>query len=226
MSENKDLSVTTFNTVVVEKTKLLETLRSNRDKHNSIFDAAVSGYWLEAQKVVERKKEQFTEAVSKVTKAFATQTERLEVDFSRQYTDMQANVAAQNKDKMFGVFSVNHSLSFGLEFTPAWPLTYPENHLEDYDRVIDLLDFSVADKVELSSSDFDAYVRNNWSWRKSFLNTNTSYVGNYLSGCMGTFISASGLNSYALTTTGCGIGGIAFSGYNPTYVSNTLNQGF
>ncbi len=183
---------------------------------------------MEAQKVIEQKKEQFTEAVSKVTKAFATQTERLEVDFSRQYSDMQANVSDKNKDRMGGVFSVNHSLSFGFEFSPAWPLKYPENHLEDYDRVIDLLDFSVADKVELSSTDFDAYVRNNWSWRKSFLSTNTSYVGNYVSGCIGHVISASGGNygGYALLTTGCSLSSMSFSGYNPTYVANTLNQGF
>lgn len=226
MNDEKDLSVTTFNTVVVEKAKLLTTLRANREKHNAIYDAAVSGYWIEAQKVLDQKKEQFGEAVAKVTKEFAVQTERIEVDFSRQYTDAQSYVTDHNKDKVGGSFPVNHSLSFSFNFNQTWPLKFPENHLEDYDRVIDLLDFSVADKVELSSSDFDAYVRNNWSWRKKFLGTNAGYVTNYLSGCLGTIVSCSGSNAYAMTSTGCSFGGISFSGVNPTYVSNQLTQSF
>lgn len=190
-----DLSVTTFNTVVVEKTKLLQTLEVNRDKHNSIYNAAVSGYWIEAQKVLDQKRIEFSGACA-----------QLNDEFGRQGGTIQSNISDQNKDKMGGSFSL------ALRFNSSWPIQYPENHLEDYNRAIDLLNFSVADKVELSVGDFDAYVRNNWSWRKSFLGTNVSYV----TGCYGALVACSGLS----------VGNISISGGSLSSMARQLNSQF
>lgn len=221
-NDKSDLSVTTFDTVVVEKTKLLATLEANRDKHNSLYSAAVSGYWIEAQQVIDKKKVEFSEAATKLNAEFARQTEQVALSFERQNGEIQSYVTDHNKDKIGQSFSLQQSVNLSLNFNASWPLKFPENHLEDYDRVIDLLNYSVADKVELSSSDFDAYVRNNWTWRKSFLGTNASYIGNVVSGCMVSASGSLGMNTF----TGCSFGGISFSGYNPTYINTQLSNGF
>ncbi len=214
-----DLSVTTFSTVVVAKDKLLETLKVNRDKHNSIYESAVAGYWIEAQQVLDRKKVEFDDALGKVAEQFATHKERLVYDFTHQLTGVQGNIAEQNKDKMGSSFSLYSRFDLNLGFNSTWPLKFPENHLEDYNRVIDMLDFSVADKVSLSSTDFDAYVRNNWTWRSSFLNTNAGYANNLIS------VSGCCVSVGNTAVTGY-IGGSIITGGSVYSVSNQLNRIF
>lgn len=213
-----DLSVTTFANVVVQKAELLKTLEVNRDKHNSIYEAAVAGYWIDAQKVLDQKKIEFDEAISKVTAGFAQHKERLDFDFTHQLTGMQYHVGEQNKDKVGASFALNTSFSYGLPFNTSWPLRFPENHLEDYSRVIDMLNFSVADKVSLSSADFDAYVRNNWSWRSSFLNTNATYANS--------LIAISGCCTVGNVATTGSICGIAVTGGSIFSVTNQLDRIF
>ncbi len=161
MAEKTDFSLGNFETVVVTKTDLLNKLEQNRDKHNALYDAAVSGYWLEAQKVVDKRKTEFAEAIVKV-----------ENKFKYELAEVQAGVTAKDTSKRttFGLY---------LEYQNAWPLKYPVSHLEDYQRIIDMLKFSVADKIELSMTDFDCYVRNNWSWKKEFVASNFNYVSGY-----------------------------------------------
>jgi hypothetical protein len=202
-----DLSVTTFNTVVVHKDKLLDTLKANRDKHDQIFAAAVSGYWIEAQRVLDQKKIDFEAASTKLTQQFTLQKDQI-----------QLNVNEQNKDKM------GNSFSLALNFNSSWPLKFPENHLEDYSRVIDLLTYSVADKVELSTNDFDAYVRNNWSWRQGFLNTNGGYMNTLLMGVSGCLIGAQAITGCASRTTGSTP--LAVSGCAAPSVTNQLGRIF
>lgn len=218
MSNQKDLSITTFSTVVVHKNELLKTLEVNRDKHNSIYEEAVKGYWIEAKQVLQQKQEQFNEALVKASEAFTKHKERLNIDFAQQLTGMHTHVENEDKDKIGASFALASSFSHSLNFNQSWPLKFPENHLEDYNRVIDMLKLSVADKVELSSSDFDAYVRNNWSWRSSFLNTNSSYAG----------VAYSGYITTTNSTTGMAIGNfISASGcYNPVTFARSLTSQF
>ena len=58
-------------------------------------------------------------------------------------------------------------------------LAYPENHSDDYARAISMIELSHQDVLDLSVQEFDSYVRNQWSWRNSFLNTNTFYASGY-----------------------------------------------
>jgi len=210
MTNDKDLSVTTFNTVVVQKTKLLATLEANRNKHDSIYAASVSGYWLEAQQVLEQKKTEFSDA-----------TKKLEGAFSRQKDEIQTFITDQNKDKIGGSFSL------GLNFNSSWPLRFPENHTEDYNRVIDMLNFSVADKVELSAQDFNAYVRNDWSWRSSFLASNAGYVSRALTGSYVLYSGISGSMAPNICS-GYTVGNVSVTGgtYTTMAVQNQLNSAF
>ena len=55
-------------------------------------------------------------------------------------------------------------------------LPEPEDHTADYDRVIDMIEMSIDDEVELSAQEFDWYVRDNWAWSALATMTNSSYV--------------------------------------------------
>lgn len=200
-TNDKDLSVTTFNTVVVEKTKLLATLEVNREKHNAIYNAAVSGYYIESQKVLDKKTQEFKDSLAEMARKFSTYTGQLSTEFSHHQGQLQTNITEQNKDGIRGI-GLQAIRYDQFSFNGGWPLAYPQNHLEDYDRVIDLLKFSVADKVELSSQDFDAYVRNNWAWRKSFLDTNTTYLNSIVS-TTGCYFPTATNASVGILVSGC-----------------------
>lgn len=65
----------------------------------------------------------------------------------------------------------------GLPFNDFMWLPVPEEHTDDYDRVIALMEWELADTVELSESDFRCYVLNEWGWMTSFTANTSLYTG-------------------------------------------------
>lgn len=112
--------------VTVQKDKLLEKLRQNRDAHKAIFDEAMDGYAKEA-----------------------------EAQLQRHLDEVRAG-----KIKVISVH-----------------LPVPEEHTRDYDRAIQMVEMNVADQVKLSESDFAMYVMDDWSWKRQFLASNSTYSG-------------------------------------------------
>lgn len=45
-------------------------------------------------------------------------------------------------------------------------LAPPENHTEDYDRAIKMLEMSVDEVVDLDARSFESLVNDNWAWKK------------------------------------------------------------
>jgi len=54
-------------------------------------------------------------------------------------------------------------------------LPEPEDHTEDYDRVLMMARMSVDDVVELTSEDFAMFVMDQWDWKQSFTDTTAMY---------------------------------------------------
>jgi hypothetical protein len=52
----------------------------------------------------------------------------------------------------------------------------PENHTKDYDKVITLLDASLDAEFELSSSEFNQYVNDDWEWKTGFITVSGCYM--------------------------------------------------
>lgn len=44
----------------------------------------------------------------------------------------------------------------------------PEDHSEDYVRVIKLLEYSLDQELELSTEEFNRFVLDNWQWTQAF----------------------------------------------------------
>lgn len=72
--------------------------------------------------------------------------------------------------------AINRSKA-GIPFDAFMWLPVPEEHTDDYDRVIALMEWELADTVELSESDFRCYVLNEWGWMSSFTANTRSYTG-------------------------------------------------
>lgn len=56
-------------------------------------------------------------------------------------------------------------------------LTKPTHHLNDYDRVIAMLQLSVDEKVKLTQREFAQYVMDDWTWQEHWLVSNSTWSG-------------------------------------------------
>lgn len=147
--------------VVMEKTKLLSFLIENKAKHDAILATAVAGYWDIASKKIEEKREKLINQVE---------------DWGSDVTRELDKVLKLIEDKK----TLPVVLSFrSISLDAGLGLTYPEDHSQDYERTIKLMESSVYDKVKLSAEEFDSYVLNNWEWKTNFIASNSSYVDAY-----------------------------------------------
>ena len=55
-------------------------------------------------------------------------------------------------------------------------LPEPEDHTDDYDRILTMVEMSINDTVELSENEFAMYVMDQWQWKQSFTNSTDRYV--------------------------------------------------
>lgn len=60
-------------------------------------------------------------------------------------------------------------------------LTKPENHTRDYTNIIELLEVSVDETIQLDSDAFRAYYKGEWSWKSAF-GASASTLKSYLAG--------------------------------------------
>ncbi len=97
--------------VKVSKTKLLSTLKTNREKHVQIYNDALEGVRVEYKKLLEKEIKKLDDGKS-----------------------------------------VKTSISIEM----------PQNHEEQYNEVIDMLEMSIDDEVTLSRHEFQQYVQDKW----------------------------------------------------------------
>ena len=55
-------------------------------------------------------------------------------------------------------------------------LPAPVSHIEEYNRLISMLEWTEDEIVELGATEFDQYVNDNWNWKQSFVTTNSLYL--------------------------------------------------
>jgi len=114
--------------VKVNRDRLLEVVKKNRDSHNEIYIKASEGYRLKMIEEIEK-------------------------------------LLQKAKDSKIG------------ESIPRYiQLPEPDNHTDDYDRIISMLEMSVEGEIELNNVEFDSYVRDKWSWSHESLTKNMYYL--------------------------------------------------
>lgn len=55
-------------------------------------------------------------------------------------------------------------------------LDKPTNHSPDYEQAIALVEWEVRDTVDLTTSEFEKYVRDNWHWVSAFKTSLVNYT--------------------------------------------------
>ena len=53
----------------------------------------------------------------------------------------------------------------------------PDDHTEEYDRSIAMLEMSVDDEIEVTAHEFACFVMDDWGWKQDFLLSNSAYSG-------------------------------------------------
>ena len=64
----------------------------------------------------------------------------------------------------------------GKKIKRGFILPEPEDHTDDYDRVLAMLAMSVDDEIDLDAASFNQYVLDQWGWQRSFASNTLAYV--------------------------------------------------
>lgn len=64
----------------------------------------------------------------------------------------------------------------GKSFKVNLCLVEPEDHTREYDRLIEMLEFSANDLITLRVRDFRRYVLDEWEWQEEFQSSVTGYI--------------------------------------------------
>lgn len=64
----------------------------------------------------------------------------------------------------------------GRAIDQYFSLPEPEDHTEDYDRILTMARMSVDEVIDLSDDEFAMYVMDQWSWKSSFTRTTAMYA--------------------------------------------------
>lgn len=54
-------------------------------------------------------------------------------------------------------------------------LPRPQNHAKEYDRVIQMLQMSIATEIVITEQQFQMYVMDEWTWKQAFEVTKSRY---------------------------------------------------
>lgn len=63
----------------------------------------------------------------------------------------------------------------GSRIRTSVKLVPPEDHTNEYDRALEMLEMSVEDVVEIDVNSFVQYVRNEWAWFARAASLNSTY---------------------------------------------------
>ena len=67
----------------------------------------------------------------------------------------------------------------GGKIRRGFSLPVPENHVDDFNTAILMLEWDQGETVEISLREFKMYVENEWGWQRSFAENTGSYSMQY-----------------------------------------------
>ena len=63
-----------------------------------------------------------------------------------------------------------------LTTMPFFNLREPQTYQKDYDCAIAMLEMHTADDIEVTTTDFQHFVQDDWDWKDQFSTLNSSYT--------------------------------------------------
>lgn len=64
----------------------------------------------------------------------------------------------------------------GKDYNVSFYLPQPEDHTNDYNVAIKMLEMSQDDELELSYAEFRQFVMDEWGWQRAFLTASSNYT--------------------------------------------------
>lgn len=64
----------------------------------------------------------------------------------------------------------------GKQFSTHFAEVMPEDHSDDYDAALDMLDMSEDASITLTAQEFRQYVRDDWGWKRMWTETTSNYI--------------------------------------------------
>jgi hypothetical protein len=106
---------------------------------------------------------------------------------------LKENLAKHQKDYIQAV--INYRIALQADLTAALvqasdpnsrldkikvDFAHPKSYVNQYQQVIDMLELSVDETINLDSQAFRAYIKDEWSWKGEFEVTNMTYASKAL----------------------------------------------
>lgn len=150
MSAQREVAERQQKFVRIEKKKLLDKIKENRTRHQKLWEASIKGWKTATAVALEKYSTTCTEMAEK-SNALADKMR------STDETDVDQKLISE----LGGIY-------------PHLPKR-PENHVEEYDEIIERLEFSLDEEINLTHQDFNQYVRDKWGWKGEFIATSNLY---------------------------------------------------
>jgi len=185
--------------IKVARKDVLKIVQENKEKHDSILKTAIEGYWIDAEAYLKKYEKDTVENVIKNHKA---QLKKLR----KEHKAYVKAIKSQVKDDLEKV--KNRTRDKGFNY---WRGAYPEDHGDDYLGTIRRLELCVEPEIELESNEFDAYIRNKWSWKNSFIASNSAYVSSWATAsyCVNAYQPNASWGVQAVSASYCGTGSLS-----------------
>jgi hypothetical protein len=153
--------------VKVSREDVLQIVRDNKDKHDGLLKTAIEGYWIDAETFLKKFEK---EEVEKYNKSHKQQLKTLRKNRKEYLKSLKTKV----KEDLDRVKDRTRAKGFNY-----WRNNYPEDHGDDYVGTIRRLELSVEPELKLDTHEFDSYILNRWTWKQSFIASNTSYISSW-----------------------------------------------
>lgn len=140
-------------TVKVDRKRLLETLKKNREDHQKAYEEAMKGY-----------------------------KEIAKLELNRSIKRAKNAIEATEKTILMKINSFNQDDEYRLKDNVividriVFKLPIPKNHTKAYDVAIQMAEWEVDINIELTQSQFQCFVMDDWEWKKNFREIHKTYV--------------------------------------------------
>lgn len=140
--------------VMVDREKLMATLRLNRQTHIQTFNDALAGY---KQVATQKLNEGYEKARTRLAERYAEVGKKLE--------SFTPETAANFSDNLRLVDA------FDVE------LKVPRNYAAMYDAALSMFEWDTRAEVELTYAEFTCLILDQWDWSSAFAEISASYIG-------------------------------------------------
>lgn len=138
--------------VQVNRVKLLETLRANKEQHIKDYNDAMAGYK--------------SQLLTRIDEAFARAKEKIDYQYTRFKTKI-SNLTDEDILKQSDSFVIFDEISVDMKV--------PRCYDKEYESAIDLAEWDVNETLELSYAEFVCFVKDEWDWKSDFNETLSFY---------------------------------------------------